>query len=128
MRCQRDHETDTIFIFKEDNMFLGKVSRHLPDKQKSTVAFIKNRRVRLRYSLISEPRGGIIFYGIEIDSFSDDSEVHERVLLSELTSDRELCVRILRAMYSGTVTPCSASCVADDMLAQSVLRECVEGT
>lgn len=127
MRCGRDHKTDIVSVVKEDNMFLRKVSKHLPDKQKSPVSFVQIRRVRIRYSLRSETHGSITFYGIEVVAFSDDGKELEHVLLPELSTDRALCVRILGAMYRGTVTPCSAACVADDMLAQSVIKENLEG-
>lgn len=78
--------------------------------------------MRLRYSLIFEKCGDVTFYGIEIDSLSDDGAICEHVVLPELCSDRSLAVCILKAMCRGAVTPCGAAGVADDMLAESVFE------
>ena len=89
-------------------------------------AFSAHRRAveaggrRMEYTLTGAVSGGVLFYGIEVRMTA--GETVERAELCELTSDRELAVAILEAMCRGTVTPCAAAGVAEDMLAESAMR------
>ena len=76
--------------------------------------------LRLRYSLTADSAGGMILYGVSVELVRGGGT--ERAQLRELTSDRTLALRILRAMKAGAVTPCAAPGVAEDMLAEEVMR------
>ncbi len=112
-----------VSLIKEDNMVLRNARKKLADNKRIFVLSVRKRCMKIRYSLRSETHDGVTFYGIEVDSLSDDGGTHEHVYLPELTSDRALAVRILRAMHRGAVTVCSAAGVADDMLCEAVMEK-----
>ena len=82
------------------------------------------RGAKTEYALVSDTVGGTAFFGVAV-TLTARGET-ERVVLRELTSDRTLALGILDAMRRGSVTPCAAAGVAEDMLAEDAIRRAEE--
>ena len=78
------------------------------------------RDMRIEYTLTASRVGGVTFYGVTVAMTSGGG--FECAELCELTGDRALAVAVLDALARGSVTPCAAAGVAEDMVAEAAMR------
>lgn len=105
----------------------GNTGNALPGRPGLPVMSASLCGMRIQYALKSTICSGITFYGIDVTLFSEDPSMDDHVFLPELCSDYDLAVSILDTMCRFEVTPCTAENVADDLLAEAVIRHSLSG-